>query len=147
MQTFVRVGNVDYPDVYSFTLPSYYINTYSTFNKNPATGTAWTVADVDALEAGMGTMPANGGANVASVYVGVSYAPLGTNCSDTDGGFNVNVQGTASGYLNSQPYSNTDYCESSTTLREFYCANYRLYNSTTTCYTNSTSPCVNGACV
>lgn len=42
-------------------------------------------------------------------------------CSDTDGGNNINVQGTASGYYNNNPYSNADYCVDTGNVMEYYC--------------------------
>jgi hypothetical protein len=51
----------------------YYSQTYST---NPATGSAWTIAEVNALEAGMKGGATNGGGYVAQVYAVVDYNPL-----------------------------------------------------------------------
>ncbi|NIO22762.1 MAG: hypothetical protein GTN38_01905 [Candidatus Aenigmarchaeota archaeon] len=69
-------------------------------------------------------------------------------CSDTDGGFVVTVQGTASGYLNGIPYSNTDFCDFNitTTLIEFYCVGDQCDLNFYDCTMNFTS-CSNGACV
>ena len=47
-----------------------------TFTTNPATGQPWTVAQVDALEAGMRGTGANNGGRVAQVYAVVDYNPL-----------------------------------------------------------------------
>lgn len=72
----------------------------------------------------------------------------GTNsCTDTDGRFNPNVQGTASGIKNGQPFRNTDFCLSSITLLEFYCAGTTPANSTYNCAGNVATQCINGACV
>jgi hypothetical protein len=68
-------------------------------------------------------------------------------CSDTDGGFVMTVQGTTSGYFSNQPYSNTDVCQTNTTLTEFYCSGSYSHNSTVSCMTNTTTLCSNGACV
>lgn len=43
-------------------------------------------------------------------------------CDDTDGGANVYVFGTVSGYFNGTPYSNDDYCIDSSNLKEYDCA-------------------------
>ncbi|MBU2559946.1 hypothetical protein KKA03_03535 [archaeon] len=42
-------------------------------------------------------------------------------CSDTDGGYNIMVLGTTSGYLNQVPYSNDDYCIDADNTNEYYC--------------------------
>ncbi|MBN2203105.1 MAG: hypothetical protein JW700_02895 [Candidatus Aenigmarchaeota archaeon] len=68
-------------------------------------------------------------------------------CSDTDGGFVLTTQGTASGYLSENPYNYTDYCANNMTLVEFYCSGNLAYNYSTSCYTNTTTMCYNGACV
>lgn len=68
-------------------------------------------------------------------------------CSDTDGGFNVLVQGTVSGYEDGSPYNNTDFCITNTTMvNEYYCSGTRHYSSSYDCSLNTTS-CVSGACV
>ena len=68
-------------------------------------------------------------------------------CSDTDGGFVTGTQGTASGSFNGNPFSNTDACESSTLLREYYCSSNQRANQQYNCAGNVTAQCVNGACV
>lgn len=70
-------------------------------------------------------------------------------CSDTDFGAVFDVQGTASGEDNSVPFSNTDFCLNSVTLRESYCggksSDYNALSRDFNCSGNSTV-CVNGAC-
>lgn len=74
-------------------------------------------------------------------------------CNDSDGGINVVTQGTVSGDDNSIPFSNTDFCLTNTTVREYYCGGYNNdYNPLTTDFNcaalNTTMVnCVNGACV
>jgi len=71
--------------------------------------------------------------------------PIPDSCSDTDGGWVILTQGTVSGYLNEQYYSDPDYCVTNTTLMEYYCSGNYAYNSSTSCFTNTTSQCINGA--
>jgi len=67
-------------------------------------------------------------------------------CSDTDGGWNVNLKGTVYGFYNGLNYSYTDFCTANKTLTEYYCSG-GLSNSDTLDCTLNTSYCVNGACV
>jgi len=74
--------------------------------------------------------------------------PILDSCSDTDGGYVLETQGTASGYLNEQYYSDTDYCINSTYIAEYYCiGDYEYGGSATSCVGNVTTQCVSGACV
>ena len=67
-------------------------------------------------------------------------------CSDTDGGFVVETQGTVSGYYNGNPYSYTDFCETNTTqLGEYYCWEDNWYFSFVNCVNETVFS--NGACV
>jgi hypothetical protein len=68
-------------------------------------------------------------------------------CSDTDYGFAPTVKGTVSGYSGGDPYSDTDYCLTNMTVREYYCSGTEPLYSDYNCYTNMTTSCVNGACV
>ena len=213
---------------------------------NPATGSAWTVGGVDALEAGMYGLNPSGGGRVAQVYAVVDYVPAavcgnnvtegsevcdgsslnnqtcgsfgysggtlacksdcsgyetayctnqtcGNNvkegtevcdgtalggqtcvsqgfsggslacngactafvtsacytnsCSDSDGGFVVSTQGTASGNFVGSGYSLTDFCADSVFLVEYYCGGTVAYSLNMSCAGNATTSCVNGACV
>lgn len=67
-------------------------------------------------------------------------------CSDTDGGYNQNTQGTVSGYLNNAFYSNTDFCLNSTAVNEYTCSGTHAFNFGITCVTTNTNICSNGAC-
>jgi hypothetical protein len=97
---------------------AYYTETYTT---NPATGSPWTIAEVNALEAGMKSYSASYGGRIAQVYAVVDYS-VPDSCSDTDGGNIISVFGTASGYLNSTPYSSDDYCVDTSNIMEYYCS-------------------------
>ena len=159
----MRIGGTDYISSSEFGLysPYYYTQSYSTWTTNPATGQAWTVAEVEALEAGVVSAAANGGAKLAKTFIGVDYIPLGTNCTDTEStpanpsGADIFSQGTTSGFLIYTPYIRTDSCVSSTIIREFFCSNSRMYNYTQPCpgsgggngTNSSVSVCISGACV
>ncbi len=70
-------------------------------------------------------------------------------CSDTDGGHNPWQKGIVSGYDTDQPYSYTEYCDGNV-LTEYWCLgggswSSELYNCAIG--GNSTSVCINGACV
>jgi hypothetical protein len=67
-------------------------------------------------------------------------------CSDTDGGLVYTIQGTVSGYSGGSPYNNTDYCISSSLLREYYCSGDSPYSYDYTCPVNMSQTCINGAC-
>jgi len=66
-------------------------------------------------------------------------------CSDTDGGKDIFIQGTVSGYQNDNPYEYTDYCVGNMTIMEYYCSGTTPLNTDYPCV-NATS-CFSGACV
>lgn len=68
-------------------------------------------------------------------------------CSDTDGGFVTTVRGTVSGYKSNNPYNLTDTCPTNTTLIEYYCSGTNYLSSNVSCFMNTTTHCLNGACV
>lgn len=68
-------------------------------------------------------------------------------CSDTDGGHNVEVYGTVSGYYNGEPYSYDDYCLDNETIKEYLCLGDRSSSNQQNCVANGTVQCSNGACV
>jgi len=84
------------------------------------------------------------------------FSPLGDDesprdfCNDTDG-TNIFVQGFISGEDLSVPFNFADGCLDSVTVLEYFCGtqfndyNPLLFN--TSCVTNSTSVCSNGACI
>ncbi|MFH1200684.1 MAG: fibronectin type III domain-containing protein, partial [Candidatus Micrarchaeota archaeon] len=67
-------------------------------------------------------------------------------CTDTDGGQNYGVQGTAYGWYNGAPYSSTDYCTFSVTLTEYWCSGTTKMGSWVNCG-GGTPYCINGACL
>jgi len=74
IQPMIRVGSQNYlGSVIDLTSGYQYYS--GTFTLNPSTGQAWTAAQVDALEAGMSTYSASGGAYIAQVYAVVDYNP------------------------------------------------------------------------
>ncbi|MDZ4228604.1 MAG: hypothetical protein U1E54_05160, partial [Candidatus Levybacteria bacterium] len=121
----------------------YYSEVYTT---NPSTGSAWTIAQVDALEAGMKSYSSKYGGRIAQVYAVVDYSTLNT-CFDTDGGYALTIFGEVSGYLNQSYYSYSDYCTSNTTIVEYYCSGGYSYSWGSSCANGMTSICSNGACI
>ncbi len=85
---------------------------------------------------------------VGILFVAVAFAAPANkgsrknSCSDTDGGIVPNTVGTTSGYYNRLPYSNTDYCISAGTVKEYYCSGTAELNVQQAC----TYGCTNGAC-
>lgn len=144
-QPLIRASSTDYLGSVKTLTASYalYSQTYTT---NPATSSAWTIAEVNALEAGMKSYSANYGGTIAQIYAVVDYTVVDT-CSDTDGGFRFDIFGTASGLLNLVPYSYSDYCSDATTLVEYYCGGNHQYSYSTSCLNNMTTVCTNGACM
>ncbi|HLC56415.1 MAG TPA: hypothetical protein VJJ23_04220 [Candidatus Nanoarchaeia archaeon] len=80
---------------------------------------------------------------------------ISNSCSDSDGGFNQIIQGTASGYANEFPYSSTDFCiinsngSINNLLHEFWCSGTIVIETEFTCGTsgNLTGICSNGKCI
>ncbi len=66
-------------------------------------------------------------------------------CTDSDGGQNLEVKGTASGIDGGVPVSKTDSCYSTTIVNEAYCYNENIYQTSKTCPTGKA--CLDGACV
>ncbi|MBI4176340.1 MAG: hypothetical protein HY518_03985 [Candidatus Aenigmarchaeota archaeon] len=64
-------------------------------------------------------------------------------CTDTDGGFVVTVQGTAT----DATISRTDVCISSTTLNEFYCIDDFVAGGFFNCAGGNTTVCSSGRCL
>jgi hypothetical protein len=65
-------------------------------------------------------------------------------CEDTDGGFNIFVRGTVSGFYFGEPYSYTDYCQNNNTLNEYYCTGSSWAMNSTNCPQGY--GCRDGAC-
>ena len=67
-------------------------------------------------------------------------------CIDSDDGKNITFQGTTNEYLNGTLIRTaTDFCTSTSRVREFYCKSSKMYNTTLSCLANTT--CLDGACV
>ena len=75
------------------------------------------------------------------------YCTIADSCSKTEG-WNPEIQGTASGYLDEIYYEDTDYCINSTYVMEYYCMGDYEYYAPWNCAINITnSSCSNGACI
>lgn len=72
-QTVIRTHGVDfYGD--NTTLPLSYTTVNTTYSTNPSTGSAWTLDEINALEAGVKHYDnGNGSVRTTQVYVGISY--------------------------------------------------------------------------
>ena len=68
----------------------------------------------------------------------------GANCTDSDGGVVVQIQGTTVGYNSSGLRTQTDRCSSTTGIYEFFCQNNQIEVATLSCPTGFF--CSNGAC-
>ena len=68
-------------------------------------------------------------------------------CSDSDGGVKFFTQGSVSGYKSNNLYNYSDICIGNITLIEYYCSGTTSLSLNTTCQLNTTTHCVNGACV
>jgi hypothetical protein len=70
-------------------------------------------------------------------------------CSDTDGGFDIFLQGTVSGYNLGNLYEHTDYCLNTTFLVEYYCFGdqYSYVHNNCDDTGNYTMQCITGECV
>ena len=133
-QPLIYSGGTDYLGTV-FSTGSSYVTHGQTYTTNPATGSAWTVAAVDALEAGMKSYSASYGGIVAQAYAVVDYDLLDS-CADTDGGNVIGTQGTTSGYLSDDAYSHDDYCVSAGTVNEYYCSGNYEQSTQTSCGTD-----------
>ncbi|HYD03540.1 MAG TPA: hypothetical protein VEC16_04530 [Alphaproteobacteria bacterium] len=117
-------------------LTSAFVLYSKTYTTNPATGVAWTIAEVDALQAGLrASTGTNRGGILAQIYVEVDYT-LNNNCSDTDGGNNKGIFGTISGLFGGAPYSFDDVCTGEESITEYYCTGVFANSTNTTCGTD-----------
>ena len=67
-------------------------------------------------------------------------------CTDSDG-FDVFVQGNTYGSLGGVVYNYTDSCMTSEYLYEFVCEGSAVSGANITCATDTTTECIEGACV
>jgi hypothetical protein len=144
-QPLIRASSTDYLGT-TKSLTSSYATYSQTYNTNPATGSAWTIAQVNALEAGMKSYSASYGGIIAQMYAIVDYNPPDT-CSDSDGGFAYTVFGQVTGNLNYSYYNYSDYCLNSTVVIEYFCSANRPYSSSYPCNLNSSMVCSEGRCI
>ncbi|HYD03543.1 MAG TPA: hypothetical protein VEC16_04545 [Alphaproteobacteria bacterium] len=123
---------------------SLYSKIYTT---NPATGTAWTISSVDALEAGLkASSGSNRGGGLAQMHAVVNYT-IPNSCTDSDGGIVLDVKGNVTGFASSNKYTHNDFCETSVILTEWYCSGTSPAAINTSCATNTTTTCSAGRCV
>ncbi|PIN88809.1 hypothetical protein COU61_03330 [Candidatus Pacearchaeota archaeon CG10_big_fil_rev_8_21_14_0_10_35_13] len=97
--------------------------------------------DKDETNCGDGTCEGGETSQTCSADCGVQDS-----CSDTDNGQVSNVQGTTSGFLNNNAYSNTDLCADTGNVKEYYCSGNYEQNTTVSCGTDSygSNYCQNG---
>lgn len=67
-------------------------------------------------------------------------------CSDSDGGWIINVTGTVSGFYQGSSYNYTDFCNSTQVMLEYYCNTTEWRSSPIYCPTYNLT-CSNGKCV
>ena len=101
----------------------------------------------DSDESNCGDGVCEGGETTSSCSADCVPPPPADSCTDSDGGFDIFTQGTVSGFFGGSPYNNTDFCGNSVVLLEYFCVGDNAHITNTSCVTNSTSSCVNGACV
>jgi len=84
---------------------------------------------------------------IIGMTVVVAAAKAGNSCSDSDGGNAITVFGTVSGYYKGQPYSYSDSCVNSQTIKEYYCSGKYQTSSQQSCGTDAyvgSNYCLNG---
>ncbi|MCP3685902.1 MAG: hypothetical protein GY861_24915 [bacterium] len=145
VQPLVRAGGTDYlgPLMNLGWFWQYRNQVYTT---NPATGNAWTVAEVDALEAGMKSYSAWFGGQIAQMYAVVDYTASTPEDSCTDSDYSMWIPGNVTGYDDGEPYANLDVCLNATIVVENYCSGSNPNSFEYDCAINSTT-CSSGACV
>lgn len=132
-QPLVRASSTNYLGSL-ISLTSSYASYSQTYTTNPATGSAWTIAQVNGLEAGMKSYSTNYGGKIAQVYAVVDYS-IPDSCFDTDYN-NIYSNGTVSGYYNNVPYSDNDYCVDASNVMEYLCAGASEQSSQQSCGTD-----------
>jgi hypothetical protein len=69
-----------------------------------------------------------------------------TYCEDSDGGIDLPVAGTISGFYGGYPYSYPDLCNGTTTLIEYYCTGNLSMGHMYDCALMNYTGCASGAC-
>ena len=130
-QPLIRISNANYLGSLKSLTPSY--DSYSeTYTINPATGLAWTIDEVNALESGMKSYTSNYGGRIAQVYAVIDYS-IPNSCSDSDGGMIPETFGNVTGYLDNNYFSNSDYCVDSGNIAEYFCNGTSKQNQAQSC--------------
>jgi len=134
-QPLIRISNANYLGSLKSLTPSY--DSYSeTYTINPATGLAWTIDEVNALESGMKSYTSNYGGRIAQVYAVIDYS-IPNSCSDSDGGMIPETFGNVTGYLDNNYFSNSDYCVDSGNIAEYFCNGTSKQNQAQSCGTDN----------
>jgi hypothetical protein len=93
------------------------------------------------------TMPVTTTIPATTTTMPVTTTTIPRSCSDTDGGIVYTIKGTVSGYKYGQPYSYTDFCNTTAILNEYYCTGVYYTWTSGNCASNTTTQCVDGACI
>lgn len=131
IQPLIRANGVNYAGSVK-TLGLNYAYVAQVYTTNPATGKMWTVAEVNALEAGMISYSKNQGGYIAQVYATIDYT-MRDSCMDSDGGDFPILFGTVSGYANGSQYSFSDYCINSWNVFEYFCSGTYMNGASRIC--------------
>ena len=94
-------------------------------------------------ESNCGDNSCEGGETCDTCSSDCGSCPIPDSCSDSDGGFFPETQGTVSGNQGGSPYGFTDNCIDAATVQENYCSGTQPSSGSYTCFGNSTS-CSNG---
>ncbi len=123
-QPLIRTSGMNYLGSVKSLTSSYALHSQA-YTTNPATGQAWTIAQVNALEAGMKSYSSSYGGRIAQVYAVVDYS-ISDSCQDSDWGNVPFVFGNVSGWFNQAFYMNADSCVDSSNILEYFClGNYK----------------------
>ena len=97
--------------------------------------------DTDETDCGDGVC--EGGETNETCWDDCGWPP--NSCTDTDGGFVLDVQGTVFGMSFGVPYNYTDFCTGNNSVNEYYCSGRLPAEGIGDCFSNQT--CIDGACV
>lgn len=119
---------------------------YTTYNCNsPGTCGAYCTNNINPtlLEDCQATNP--NGYCQGGQCVNPSNTTVPNSCTETDTGQDLGVQGTTTGYLSGFSYSKTDYCLTTSSVKEYWCVGDLSYEQNFNCPSGTT--CISGACV